>query len=276
MPSTPSSSDADDLRLSSLFGVSNKVVVITGGGSGIGLMIARGFVRNGARVHIVSRRNAKEAAQQLQAEGPGKCVGHSADLAKPEGAAALASSLQAAGEERVHVLVNNSGTNWNEDLRTHPSAAFAKVLALNLQAVFEVTRALLPLLQAAASAADPARVINIGSINGLHPPAMDTFAYSSSKAAVHQLTRHLAATLGGQHMMVNAIAPGAFPSKMMKVTIERLGDTIAEGTALGRLGEPSDMAGAAIFLASRAGAYTTGAVLVVDGGALVALGRASL
>jgi len=164
------------------------------------------------------------------------------------------------------VLVNNAGATWGAPLAEYPASAFDKVLDLNVKAPFLLTQALLPLLEAAASADDPARVINIGSIDAIQVPMLETYAYSSSKAAIHQLTRHLARQLGPRHITVNAVAPGPFESKMMAETLRNFGDAIARQSPLGRIGRADDMAGVAIYLASRAGAYVTGAVIPVDGG----------
>ena len=157
----------------------------------------------------------------------------------------------------------------NEAIETYPAEAFQKVTFLNLHVPFLLTRALLPLLEAAATDADPARVINIGSIDGIQPPALNTYAYAASKSGVHHLTRMLAGQLGPRRVTVNAIAPGPFMSKMMKATLEAAGDAIANSTALGRIGSPEEMAGSALFFASKAGGYCTGSVLVVDGGMVV-------
>jgi NAD(P)-dependent dehydrogenase (short-subunit alcohol dehydrogenase family) len=163
------------------------------------------------------------------------------------------------------VLVNNAGANWGAPLADYPEAGWDKVMALNVKAVFNLTRFLLPPLHAAARPGDPARVINVGSIDGLQVPALETYAYSASKAAVHHLTRVLARKLAPK-ITVNAIAPGPFESKMMAETLQRFGDVIRSGCPMGRIGEPDDMAGAAIYLAAKAGAYVTGTVLPVDGG----------
>jgi NAD(P)-dependent dehydrogenase (short-subunit alcohol dehydrogenase family) len=162
--------------------------------------------------------------------------------------------------------VNNAGATWGAPLAEYPGSAWDKVLDLNVKSPFFLTRACVPLLEKAATPDDPARVINIGSIDGIQVPIMETYAYSSSKAAVHQLTRHLARQLGRRHITVNAIAPGPFESKMMAETLRNFGDSIAASSPLGRIGRPDDMAGTAIYLASRAGAYVTGAVIPVDGG----------
>ena len=167
--------------------------------------------------------------------------------------------------DRVHVLVNNAGATWGAPLAEHDTASWRRVLDLNVQGVFHTTKFFLPMLQAASTPDDPARVINIGSIDGIHVPVLESYSYSSSKAAVHQLTRHLAKHLA-PGVTVNAVAPGPFESKMMAATLDAFGEQIAAGAPLKRIGRPDDMAGVAIFLASRAGAYLTGAIIPVDGG----------
>jgi NAD(P)-dependent dehydrogenase (short-subunit alcohol dehydrogenase family) len=167
--------------------------------------------------------------------------------------------------DRLDVLVNNAGNTWGAPLEEFGDAAWDRVLSLNVKGVFHTTKFLLPLLRAAAAEDDPARVINIGSIDGIHVPVLETYSYSASKAAVHQLTRHLAKKLAPQ-VTVNAIAPGPFPSKMMAATLDAFGEQIAAAAPMKRIGRPDDMAGAAIYLASRAGAYLTGVILPVDGG----------
>jgi len=164
------------------------------------------------------------------------------------------------------VLVNNAGTNWGARLGEYPETGFQKVMALNVEGLFFLTQSMIPLLAAAGRPGDPARVINIGSIDGLHVPIVDNFAYSASKAAVHHMTRVLAAKLGERHISVNAVAPGPFESRMTEWMFDNMRDAIVARCPLGRIGEPTDMAGVAIFLASRAGAYVNGAVIPVDGG----------
>jgi NAD(P)-dependent dehydrogenase (short-subunit alcohol dehydrogenase family) len=254
--------------MSDLFSIKGKVALVTGGSRGIGLMIARGYVEAGAKVYVSSRR--KEACDQVAAElsRHGTCVSMPGDCGTQAGCEALAAAV-AARESRLDILVNNAGANWGAPLAEYPDAAWDKVLALNLKAIFHLTRACLPLLRTAATAADPARVINIGSIDGLHVPLLETYAYSSSKAAVHHLTRVLAMRFAPDHVTVNAVAPGPFESKMMHETLERFRDAIVSSCPLGRIGEPEDMAGVAIYLASRAGAYLTGVVIPVDGGITV-------
>jgi NAD(P)-dependent dehydrogenase (short-subunit alcohol dehydrogenase family) len=251
--------------LKNLFSIEGKTALVTGGSRGIGLMIARGYVEAGARVYVSSRKQqvCDEVAAELSKIGT--CISLPADLGSQQGCDRVAQEL-AERESELHILVNNAGANWGAPLEEFPDSAWDKVLALNLKAVFHLTRALAPLLEKAATADDPARVINIGSIDGIKPPSLETWAYSSSKAGVHMLTRTLAKSLAPRKITVNAVAPGPFESKMMAATLERFGDMIAETNPLGRIGEPNDMAGVAIYLASRASSYVTGAVIPVDGG----------
>lgn len=251
--------------MNSLFSVEGKVALVTGGSSGIGEMIARGLVQAGARVYIASRKQdvCEKVAAELSEHG--ECIGLSADLQDPSESARLAEEI-VGREGKLNILVNNAGANWAAPMADFPSDAWDKVLGLNVKAVFEMTRALVPALESAATEEDPSRVINIGSIDGLKPPLLDTFAYSSSKAAVHQLTRVLASKLSQKNITVNAVAPGPFQSRMMRATLERFGDSIKASAPLGRIGRSDDMAGIAIYLSSRAGAYVTGAIIPVDGG----------
>jgi len=168
-------------------------------------------------------------------------------------------------EPALHILVNNAGATWGAPLAEHDDATWDRVLDLNVKAVFHLTKFLVPALRAAATADDPARVINIGSIDGIQVPMLETYSYSSSKAAVHQLTRHLARHLAPD-VTVNAVAPGPFESKMMAATLAAAGEQIAASAPMKRIGRPGDMAGVAIYLASPAASYVTGAVIPVDGG----------
>ncbi len=251
-----------------LFSIEGKVALVTGGSRGIGLMIARGYVEAGATVYVSSRK--PDVCNQVAAELSkfGRCFPLPTDCGTQAGCEGLARAL-AEREPRLHILVNNAGANWGAPLADYPDAAWDKVLALNVKAIFHLTRACLPLLRGAATPADPARVINVGSIDGLRVPMLETYAYSASKAAVHHLTRALAVRLAPEHITVNAVAPGPFESKMMQETLDRFRDAIVGSCPLGRIGEPDDMAGVAIYLASRAGAYVTGAVIPVDGGITV-------
>ncbi|MEU6023097.1 glucose 1-dehydrogenase [Micromonospora sp. NPDC047134] len=253
--------------MTALFSVDGKTVLVTGGSRGIGLMIARGFVEAGAEVIISSRKAevCRAVAEELSAHG--RCTAIPADLSNDEGAQALAQAVRQR-VDRLDVLVNNAGATWGAPLEEYPQSAFDKLWAVNVKAVFRLTTALLPALRAAATDDDPARVINIGSIDGLRVPSMEVYAYSATKAAVHMLTRSLAHQLAEERITVNAIAPGPFESKMMAFALEDPGSraAIEAQVPLGRIGRPEDMAGTAIYLASRAGAYLTGAVIPVDGG----------
>ena len=252
---------------SDLFSVRGKTAVVTGGSRGIGLMIARGLLEAGAEVLISSRKaeQLEAAAEELSGIGPVTAV--PADLSSQAGAIALA---EAVGErfDRLDVLVNNAGASWGEPIESYPDEAWDRVLDTNVRGVFQLTVATLDLLRAAASPEDPARVINLGSVDGIRPPMMESYAYSASKAAVHQLTRHLAKRLASEQITVNAIAPGPFPSKMMAFVLDDPDRrALVEGQIpLGRVGEPDDVTGLTIFLASRAGAYLTGTVIPLDGG----------
>ena len=248
-----------------LFSVTGKSVVVTGGSRGIGLMIARGFVEAGAIVYISSRK--AEVCDRVATDLVrfGSCISIPADLSTEAGVKHLAAEVMRR-EPALNVLVNNAGANWGAPFAEFPESAWDKVFDLNVKSMFFLTRELAPALEKGAAPGDPARVINIGSIDGIKPPLLETYAYSASKAAVHHMTRVLARTLAPRGITVNAIAPGPFESKMMAATLERFKDAIVANCPLGRIGEPEDMAGIAIYLASRAGAWVTGAVIPVDGG----------
>jgi NAD(P)-dependent dehydrogenase (short-subunit alcohol dehydrogenase family) len=253
--------------MSGLFDVSGKTALVTGGSRGVGLMVARGLVQAGARVIVSSRKadDVSAAAEQLAVLGD--CHAIPADVSTAEGTRTLA----AATRERfsaLDILVNNAGAVWGAPLEEFPPTGWEKVLGTNVEGVFNLTVALLGELRAAADPDDPARVINIGSIDGLRTPSVENYSYSASKAAVHMLTRHLAKRLASEHITVNAIAPGPFESKMMAWALDdpALRSTVEQEVPLGRIGRPDDVAGLAIFLASRAGAYLTGATIPLDGG----------
>lgn len=249
-----------------LFDISGKVALVTGGSRGIGEMIATGYVENGATVYVSSRKAqvCQQIADKLSERGT--CIALPADVSTVEGIKGLAAEL-AAREQRLDILVNNAGATWGADIDDYPESGWDKVVDLNMKSVFFMTQTLLPMLRAAATAEAPSRVINIASINGINPPFLDTYAYSSSKAGCIMLTRHLAKRLAAENILVNAIAPGPFPSQMMAATLAERGDEVVAEVPRGRIGQPEDIAGVAIFLASRASAYTTGATIPCDGGA---------
>jgi NAD(P)-dependent dehydrogenase (short-subunit alcohol dehydrogenase family) len=260
--------------LETLFGVAGKVVLVTGGSRGIGEMIASGFLANGAKVYISSRKATvcDATAARLGDTYGAECISLPADLSGLEGIDSLTARITER-EERLDVLVNNAGATWGAPIDTFPENGWDKVMDTNVKGVFFLTQRLLPLLEAAATAEDPARVVNIGSIDGIKTPVFETVSYGPSKAALHTLTRQLAAHLVRRNIIVNAIAPGPFPTWMLSTGVGGGGDVEAtDWEALGRtnprqrVGSPEDIAGLAIFLASRAGAYTVGEVITCDGG----------
>ena len=265
------------MNLQNLFSVDGKVVLVTGGSRGIGEMIAAGFVANGAKVYISSRKAevCDATAKRLSDELGGECISLPANLADLAGVDALAAAL-GQRESRLDVLVNNAGVSWGAPLDEFPENGWDKVMDTNVKGVFFLTQRLLPLLEAAATAEDPARVVNIGSIDGIRTPVFDNFSYGPSKAAVHALTRQLAAHLVSRNIIVNAIAPGPFPTWMLSTGVGTKGDVegtdwdaVGRSNPRGRVGTPEDIAGLAIFLSSRAGAFTVGEVITCDGGAAV-------
>lgn len=253
--------------MSRLFDISGKRALITGGSRGIGLMIATGFVHAGARVIVSSRKEADLAAAAEQLAGVGECHAIPADISTPEGARGLAADARERFES-LDILVNNAGAAWGAPLEEFPAAGWEKVIKTNVEGIFHLTVALLDALHSAANSEDPARVINIGSIDGLRTPSAENYSYSASKAGVHMLTRHLAKRLVSEHITVNAIAPGPFESRMMAWALDdpQLRSSVEREVPLGRIGRPDDVAGLAQFLASRAGAYLTGTVIPLDGG----------
>ncbi|MFZ9053438.1 MAG: SDR family oxidoreductase [Woeseiaceae bacterium] len=262
---------ASSLDIQTLFNLDGKIALVTGGSRGIGRMMAQGLLQAGARVYVTAR--SADVCEQTATELShyGTCEALPADINDEEARQRLVADIDVR-DGRLDILINNAGRAWGDSFENYTTEAFEKVLQLNVTALFAMTRDCTPLLEKAASARDPARVINIGSIDGLHIPrvhGIGTYAYSASKAAVHHLTRHLAVELGSRHITVNAVAPGFFPSAMTEKTFEHFGDKLASNSLLGRVGEPEDIAGIAIYLGSRAGAYVHGAVIPVDGGTII-------
>lgn len=258
------------LGIHELFNLEGKVALVTGGSRGIGYMMAQGLLQAGAKVYITARTTdvCRQAARELSQYG--SCESLPADINDGAAREQLASRISEV-DGKLDILINNAGTAWGDNYEEYTTEAFDKVLKLNVTTVFAMTRDFTPLLEKAASRTDPARVINIGSIDGLHVPrvhGIGTYAYTASKAAVHHLTRHLAVELGSRHITVNAIAPGFFYSKMTAGIFEKFGDKLAGNSLLGRVGEPADIAGLAIYLSSRAGGYVNATVIAVDGGTI--------
>ncbi|MDX1491797.1 MAG: SDR family oxidoreductase [Pseudohongiellaceae bacterium] len=259
-----------------LFSVKGRVALVTGGTSGIGYAMAEGLLRGGARVYICSRKENKcnEAVESLSKLG--ECIAIAADISDKEQRKRLVDTLFSKELQGLSILINNAGSNWGAPIEEYPDDAFEKVMRVNVNSVFALTRDLLPLLEKAGTAESPARVINIGSMDALQVPIVSrvpTFAYSASKAALHHLTETLAVDLGPRNITVNAIAPGFFESKMTDVVLDKFGKDIEDECPLGRIGRPSDIVGVMQFLASQAGAYVNGAILPVDGGTHISKGR---
>ena len=249
------------MDINALFSVAGKTAVVTGGSRGIGRMIAEGFVSAGADVFITARKAdaCDQTAAELNEIGPGKCISLPFNVAGEEGATAFAAMI-AERTPKVDILVNNAGATWGAPIEDYPDEAWDKVLDINVKGLFQLTSKLLPQLRAAATVEDPARVINIGSVDGINVPGTQNYAYAASKAAVHHLTRQLAHNLTQDHITVNAIAPGPFYSKMMAFVLDADGgeDMVAKGVPLGRIGTPEDVAGLSIFLSSRGGRLLNG------------------
>jgi NAD(P)-dependent dehydrogenase (short-subunit alcohol dehydrogenase family) len=248
---------------SQLFSLEGRSALITGGSRGIGRMIAEGFLAQGARVYISARKAAAcdQAAKELSAFGP--CVSLPADVSTVEGAHGLAAAY-AMHEGSLDILVNNAGAAWGAAYDEFPENGWDKVVDLNLKAPFFLTQALTPMLRKAATD-HLAKVINIASIDGISVNPQETYSYAASKAGLIQLTRRMALRLAQDRIVVSAIAPGAFASDMNKDARDH-GDEVRMRIPAGRIGMPEDMAGAAIYLASRAGDYVMGSTLIVDGG----------
>ena len=249
-----------------LFKVSGKVAVVTGGSTGIGAMIARGFVENGVKTYITARKQPQLDETAAELNQIGECIAIQSDLSSMEGLNAFADAVLAR-EDKLDILINNAGATWGAPVDEFPESGWDKVMNLNVKSIFFLTQRFLPALRAAGTKEDPARVINISSINGITHPHMPNYSYSASKSAVIQLTRHMAADLGPENININGIAPGFFPSKMTKHLLAEVPEeTEVSGAPVAGLGEPEDAAGTAIYLCSRASNYLCGHTIVMDGG----------
>jgi NAD(P)-dependent dehydrogenase (short-subunit alcohol dehydrogenase family) len=251
--------------LDNLFDVKDKVVVVTGGSRGIGEMIARAYVDNGAKVYISSRNrtDCDNTAESLSRNGI--CLSLPSDLSNNSGTAQLANELRKR-ESRVDVLINNAGITSNAPIDAFLESDWDEVVDINMKTLFFLTRGMLPLLREGGAVNDPARVINISSSVALRPPPRDSFAYSAAKGGALALTRHLAKRLAGENINVNAIAPGPFVTRMTSDALATQAEAVARSIPMKRLGTSEDIAGVALFLGSRASAYVTGAVIPCDGG----------
>ncbi len=246
-----------------LFSLKGRTALITGGSRGIGRMIATGFLEQGARVYISSRKAdvCDQAAAEMSALGP--CMSLPADVSSVKGAKTLADEF-ASREEKLDILVNNAGAAWGEPFDIHSEKGWDKVVDLNMKAPFFLSQALITQLRKAAENR-PAKIINISSIDGVVVNPMDTYSYAASKAGLIHLTRRMALRLIKDNIVVSGIAPGAFASEMNKIARDQ-SDMVAARIPAKRIGRDEDMAGAAIYLASRAGDYVVGITIVVDGG----------
>jgi NAD(P)-dependent dehydrogenase (short-subunit alcohol dehydrogenase family) len=259
--------------MKNLFDVAGKIAVITGGSRGIGAMMAQGLLENGAKVYITARKEAELKAAQETLGALGECIAIRSDLSSHEGVLAFADEIKKR-EGKIDILINNAGASWGAKIEDFTEANWDKVMDLNVKSLFFLTQQLLPALKSAATQENPARVINIASVNGLTNPGMETYSYSSSKAAVIHLTKHLSSDLAPDNINVNAIAPGFFPSNMtaFMANDKALHDKLTSNLPRGRMGDAKDAAGAAIYLSSRATAWMTGNTLVLDGGQVAAAG----
>lgn len=264
------------MNLKNLFSIEGKVALVTGGSRGIGEMIAAGFLANGAKVYISSRKAdvCDATAERLQKEFGGECISIPANLAEIDGIEAAVTELEK-HESKLDILVNNAGVSWGAPLGEFPEVGWDKVMDTNVKGVFFLTQRLLPLLEAAGTAEEPARVVNVGSIDGIKTPMFDNFSYGPSKAAVHHLTRQLGAHLVKRNVIVNGIAPGPFPTWMLSTGVGGGGDVdntdwdaVGRTNPRGRVGTPEDIAGLAIFLSSRASGFTVGETITCDGGSV--------
>ena len=256
-------------NMKDLFNVEGKVALVTGGSRGIGAMIAEGFVKNGVKTYITSRKSEQCNNKADELSKFGECISIPADLTDMNEMDKLVNHIKE-NEKQLNFLINNAGAAWGASFDEFPENGWDKVMDTNVKSVFFLTQKLAKILEQSGNNSDPSRVINVGSIDGIGIPRAETYSYPASKAAVHQLTRVLANRLAHRNININAIAPGPFQSNMMAHTLEEYGEQIKSSVPRGRIGIPEDMAGTAIFLCSKASAYITGSIIPVDGGSLIA------
>ena len=250
--------------MNNLFDLSGKTALVTGASKGIGEMIATGLLQSGVKTYICSRKEDELFDTQKKLSEYGQCLAICADLSTYEGVAALASKIKES-EPKLSILINNAGATWGASLEDFPETGWDKVMNLNVKSLFYLTTALLPSMRLAATSDDPARVVNVGSINGLSYSALQNYSYSASKAAVHHLSKQMAVDLAKDHINVNVIAPGFFPSKMTAHLLDDV-EQMLEHIPRRRLGQLEDVAGTVIYLCSRASSFVTGDIVVLDGG----------
>jgi 2-deoxy-D-gluconate 3-dehydrogenase len=250
--------------MNNFFSVAGKIAVVTGGSSGIGAMIARGFVENGVKTYITSRKleQLQHTADELSALG--ECIPIQSDLSTMAGVDAFADEMLKR-EPKIDILINNAGAVWGAPIEDFPESGWDKVMDLNVKSIFFLSQRLLPALRESGETDEPSRIVNIASVNGITHPHMNNYSYSASKAAVIQLTRHMAADLRPSNVNINGIAPGFFPSKMTKHVMEHE-QQYSNNLPARRIGELADVAGTAIYLCSRASNYVCGHTVVLDGG----------
>ena len=256
-------------NMKDLFNVEGKVALVTGGSRGIGAMIAEGFVKNGVKTYITSRKSEQCNNKADELSKFGECISIPADLTDMNEMDKLVNFIKE-NEKQFNFLINNAGAAWGASFDEFPENGWDKVMDTNVKSVFFLTQKLAKILEQSGNNSDPSRIINVGSIDGIGIPRAETYSYPASKAAVHQLTRVLANRLAHRNININAIAPGPFQSNMMAHTLEEYGEQIKSSVPRGRIGIPEDMAGTAIFLCSKASAYITGSIIPVDGGSLIA------
>ena len=254
--------------MENLFDINGKVALVTGGSRGIGAMISEGFVKNGVKTYITSRKSEQCNHKAKELSKFGECILYLLTTNMNE-MDKIVNHIKE-NEKKFNILINNAGAAWGASFDEFPENGWDKVMDTNVKSVFFLTQKLSKILEQSGNNSDPSRVINVGSIDGIGIPRAETYSYPASKAAVHQLTRVLANRLAHRNININAIAPGPFQSNMMAHTLEEYGEQIKSSVPRGRIGIPEDMAGTAIFLCSKASAYITGSIIPVDGGSLIA------